>query len=159
FKDPEHVNDPPTKVQVIKRKLRILLVASGPTRDFQFLRNMLYREAHNNRVELSILLQNGNPEVEQDPGDKGKVWNLTEFPDKISEEDLQNPHSRLIEYDTVIAMDPDWTKLDKKQSQNLNTWVKEKGGGLIFVAGPIHTYQLARPGKHLDVLSPVIELC
>jgi hypothetical protein len=159
FKEKFHVNDPPTKVQVLKRKLRVLLFASGPTRDFQFLRNMLYREAHNNRVELSILLQNGNPEVEQDPGDKGKVWNLTQFPDKITEEDLQDPHSRLMEYDTIIAMDVDWTKLEKKQTENVFKWVDEKGGGLVIVAGPIHTYLLARPGKYLEILNPIMTLC
>jgi hypothetical protein len=56
-------------------------------------------------------------------------------------------------------MDADWTKLDKKQTDNVFKWVDEKGGGLVVVAGPVYTYQLARPGKYLDVLSPIMTLC
>ena len=35
----------------------------------------------------------------------------------------------------------------------LNKWVANDGGGVIFVAGPIYSYQIARPGGHdLDSL-------
>ena len=35
---PEHVSDPPTPVLVLDKKLRVLLFAGGPSRDYQFAR-------------------------------------------------------------------------------------------------------------------------
>ena len=44
FPDHEHVS-PPRPVQVIDRPLRVLLFASGPTREYQTLRTLLVRES------------------------------------------------------------------------------------------------------------------
>src|SRR5205807_2008130 len=43
FAGKEHVSDPAT-VSVIKKPLRILLVAGGPMKDYQFLRTLFVRE-------------------------------------------------------------------------------------------------------------------
>jgi hypothetical protein len=42
-----------------------------------------------------------------------------------------------------VAFDPDWIELDLLQIRNLEQWVAEKSGGLIVVAGPVHTPQWA----------------
>src|SRR5262249_27802368 len=42
--------------------------------------------------------------------------------------------------------------------KSLQKWVKESGGGLVFVAGAMHTAQLAKPGLDAD-LSAIKALC
>ena len=37
------------KVQIVERKTRVLLIASGPTREYRFLRTMLYRDKGHTR--------------------------------------------------------------------------------------------------------------
>jgi hypothetical protein len=154
----EHVSDPPAQVLVQKKKLRILLFAGGPNHDYQFLRTLLYREAIANRVELSVLLQTGRQDhVEQDV-EKERL--LTAFPDRLAE-DPANPHMSLSEYDVVIAIDPDWRELDESQVKLVKEWVGNHGGGIVFVAGPVHTFHVARPAgidhlTHLQTLYPVV---
>src|SRR6185436_3415970 len=50
-------------VEVINRKTRVLLVASGPMRDYQFVRTLLNRDK---TIQLDILLQTGVPGISQD---------------------------------------------------------------------------------------------
>ena len=47
----------PAVVSIIKKPLRILLVAGGPMKDYQFLRTLFVREKDAKRAELSIFLQ------------------------------------------------------------------------------------------------------
>ena len=56
-KDVDHEasdNQISAKVQVVQRRSRVLLLAGGPTRDYRFLRNMLYRDKD---VLVDVLLQ------------------------------------------------------------------------------------------------------
>jgi hypothetical protein len=158
FPKAEHVSDPPTEVLVQKKKLRVLLFAGGPNHDYQFLRTMLHRESIENRVELSVLLQTGRQDhVEQDV-EKERL--LTAFPDRLAE-DPSNKHMSLSEYDVVIAIDPDWRELDESQVKLLKEWVDTQAGGIIFVAGPVHTFHVARPAgfeylTNLQTLYPVV---
>lgn len=154
----EHVSDPPTQVLVQKKKLRVLLFAGGPNHDYQFLRTMLYRESLENRVELSVLLQTGRQDhVEQDV-EKERL--LVAFPDRLAE-DPANKHMSLSEYDVIVAIDPDWRELDENQVKLLKEWVGNHAGGIVFVAGPVHTFHVARPAgiehlTHLQTLYPVV---
>src|SRR5262249_32617899 len=142
FPDAEHVSDPPTFVVVQKKKMRILLFAGGPSREYQFLRRILYSEVQEKRMELAIYLQTGDPK--ESDQDVEQEWLLTQFPDKIGVEDKS--HLTFNEYDVIIAVDPDWTQLTPDQLKLLSTWVDAHAGGVIFVAGPVHTFHLARPG-------------
>lgn len=110
------------KVQIMDRKNRVLLFAGGPTREFRFLRNLLYRDKD---TTVDVLLQTAKPGVSQE-GDKV----LYEFPELADE---------LFEYDCIIAFDPDWLALNVAQTEMLKRWVAEKAGGLIVVAGPVNT--------------------
>lgn len=158
FPKAEHVSDPPTQVLVQKKKLRILLFAGGPNHDYQFLRTVLHRESLEQRMELSVLLQTGRADhVEQDV-EKERM--LTAFPDRLAE-DPANKHMSLSEYDVIIAIDPDWRELDENQAKLLKEWVANQAGGIIFVAGPVHTFHVARPAglehlTHLQTLYPVV---
>src|SRR5262249_38883881 len=140
----EHVNDPPTPVLVLDKRLRVLLFSSGPSRDYQFARNQFYREVLDKRMDLSIYLQAaGHEDVDQDV--EGQRL-LTRFPDKLGKVDAEDKYLNLKEYDVVVAYDADWLALDRNQLQLLKEWVGDHGGALIFVGGPIHTDKLARGG-------------
>src|SRR4029079_5690485 len=56
----EHVSDAST-VQVVKKKLKVLLFAGGPTREYQFCRRLFVNEVDKSRAELSIFLQVADP--------------------------------------------------------------------------------------------------
>ncbi len=143
----EHVSSP-VIVRVVKRPLRVLLFASAATRDYQFIRTMMVRESEKRRVDLAIYLQPipGQPRrgnlVQDVPPDRL----LVQFPNKMSSEIKEDPLYNLANYDVIIAFDPDWSELTKDQAKMVENWVKQQGGGLIIVAGPIHTLELARPG-------------
>src|SRR5262249_14000343 len=148
FTQPEHVTEPAV-MRVVKRPLRILLFAGGTMRDYQFLRTLLYRETQKNRVELSIYLQ---PPPRQTDRRKGIVQDvdperlLTRFPDELRDDAEVKSEDKLYNlsgYDVIVAFDPDWTLLRPDQLSKLHTWVEKQGGGLILVAGPVNTVQLA----------------
>ncbi|HTN77655.1 MAG TPA: VWA domain-containing protein, partial [Pirellulaceae bacterium] len=125
-------------VEVVDRKNKVLLFAGGPTREFRFLRNQLHRD---DESIVDVLLQTGKPEVSQEAN---KL--LFEFPK--TEEDLFG-------YDCIVAFEPDWEALDEVQVQLLERWIAEKAGGLVVVAGPVHTAQWAgrrRGDKRFDTI-------
>lgn len=119
-------NSKTANVEVVERKTKVLLMAGGPSREFRFLRNQLFRDRD---VSSDVYLQSGQPGMSQECDEV-----LFDFP--IDEE-------ALFDYDCIIAFDPDWTELDVLQIRALERWVAEQAGGLIVVAGPVHTPQWA----------------
>ncbi len=111
-----------SEVEIIDRKTRVLLLSGGPTREYHFLRTLLFRDAE---VDVDVLLQTAQPGVSQDAD---RV--LAEFPRRRAE---------LYEYDLILAVDPQWEALDGDQVDLLEQWVAEQAGGLVAIAGPIHT--------------------
>ncbi len=108
-------------VEIVDRKTKVLLVASGPTREYTFLRNQLQRDK---QVVVDVWLQSAPPEgVSQDAHQL-----LTTFPSTAQE---------LFEYDAIVAFDPDWRAVEPDRIDLLERWVAEKAGGLIVVAGPV----------------------
>jgi hypothetical protein len=138
---PERVKTP--------RTLRILLFAGSPTREYQFVRSLLANESERKRVELSILLQPPPGKEKRRPGvvqDVPPERMLDTFPTKLDS------------YDVLVAFDPDWSRLTEEMQANLKKRIAEKGGGLIFLAGPIHTRDLARPGAEQKKFAPLRDL-
>ncbi|MBY0459796.1 MAG: hypothetical protein K2V38_20950, partial [Gemmataceae bacterium] len=157
FADPEHLS-PVRMVSVVQQKLRILLVAGAPGREFSPLRTLLVREVQDKRATLTTFVQNeagkgGKLTAEQDE----KV--IPQFPTKfdvktpLKPDDPEKPFN-FNEYDVIVLFDTDWTDFSAQQAEDLSRWVKEGGGGLIYVAGPVNTFQLARveAGGRLDAL-------
>ena len=107
-------------VEVVDRKSKLLLIASGPTREYIFLRNQLFRDKD---IVVDVWLQSAR---EGNSQDANKILNA--FPSTPQE---------LFEYDCIVAFDPDWKTLDDNQSDLLERWVAEKAGGLVVVAGPV----------------------
>lgn len=149
----------PAIMRAVKKPLRVLLFAGGPTRDYQFARTLLVREAENHRAEVSIHIQNARPEVVQDvPEDRM----LKEFPNHIA--DVNDPNEKadekflnFLQYDVILAFDPDWTKLSGEQLSLLEKWVDKYRGGLICVGGPVNTFQLTR-GLNTEKVKPLLDV-
>jgi hypothetical protein len=110
------------EVEVVDRKTRVLLFASGPMRDYQFLRNQLFRDK---TMVVDVLLQTSQTGISQDANTI-----LDHFPSTAEE---------LYQYDCIVVFDPDWTKLDAAQVELVEKWISDEAGGLIAVAGPIQT--------------------
>lgn len=158
FTKAKHESDQPARVLVQKKKLRVLLFSSGAGREYQFVRNILFREAQDNRLDLCIFLQSGGESnVDQDV-EQEKL--LRKFPDRKGAGTAAEKYSSIDEFDVVIAIDPDWTALTPSQFNLLKEWVGTNAGGMIFIAGGVHTYQLARPGgldlSALTTIYPVV---
>jgi len=141
----ERDNQRTAKVQIVDRKNRVLLWAGGPSREFRFLRNLLFRDRD---TTSDVYLQTAEPGASQEANEL-----LFDFP--------STPEA-LFEYDCIVAFDPDWLALDELQIENLERWVAEKAGGLIVVAGPVNTPRWAsrlRGDRRIDVvrsLYPVV---
>ncbi len=133
----------PTEVRVLLRKLRVLLFAGGPTREYRFVRTLFTREVQESRMDLSIYLQTGKGENVAQDVESEKL--LRSFPSGLGKRVGDTSIPALNEFDVVIAFDPNWQELTNKQWENIHEWVTTGAGGLIVVAGPIYTYQLSTP--------------
>ncbi len=118
----EEDNQQGAVVHVLERRSRVLLLAGGPTREYRFLRNQLYRD---DEIELDVLLQSAPEGVSQEA-------------DRVLR-DLPTTADEFFEYDAIVAFDPDWLAFDITQLSLLERWVAEQAGGLVVVAGPIYT--------------------
>ncbi len=134
-------NQREAEVDVVERKTRVLLFASGPMRDYQYLRNQLFRDR---TMTVDVLLQTAQPGISQEANEI-----LDQFPTAAEQ---------LYQYDCLVAFDPDWTELDIEQVALLEKWISEEAGGMIAVAGPIHTSKWLPSTEHAKIrnLYPVV---
>src|SRR5262249_2931742 len=100
-------------------------IAGGPSPELQFLRNALMRDPH---VEFAAWLQHTDPGFRQ-PGDRP----ITRLP---------NDEAELRHYDALLLIDPDMRALGAQWPDLITRFVSRDGGGLIFVAGELHSQQL-----------------
>jgi hypothetical protein len=107
-------------IEVVDRVTRVLLMAGGPGREYQFMRNVLHRDPS---FEVDVLLGTSAPGMSQDAR---KI--LAAFP--ASDE-------ALAAYDAVVAIDYDWRLLEPIGWSRLERWVARSSGGLWVVAGGI----------------------
>jgi hypothetical protein len=108
--------------------IRVLFIEGSARYDFRFVKNLLERESpdkkSNKMMELKILLVDSDEEFPRE--DKTA---LAAFPQTKQE---------LYQYDVVIIgdVDPRSIKLGEPRLRDLADFVKERGGGLLAVAGP-----------------------
>ncbi|MDR3196407.1 MAG: VWA domain-containing protein [Planctomycetaceae bacterium] len=114
-------NQQQTAIEIVDRKDRVLLFASAPSRDYQFLCSQIYRDKS---MSVDVYLPWARPGVSQNAH---KI--LERFPSTRTE---------MAEYNIVVAFDPNWRELSDEQINVLEFWVARQGGGLILVAGSIH---------------------
>ena len=110
------------EVTIRKGKIRVLLVDYEPRYEFRYVKHLLNRENKDRQtIELKTFLQ-------QQPSSLGAAAvELGTFPE------LKND---LFEFDVVIFGDVDRSRLPNRHLEDLRDFVREKGGGVIFVAGP-----------------------
>jgi hypothetical protein len=129
-------------VNVFDRPLRVLIMAGGPLRDYQFAKNALHRHPS---VEVDVWLQTGQVGISQDAHEL-----LFDFPDK---------RETLFSYDAILAFDPDWSLVPEAARVLLSEWISNEGGGLGLIAGDIHTPELSAGDATYDgirTLYPVV---
>lgn len=120
-------NERTTLVDVVDRKNRVLLISGGPSREYRFLSNMLYRDRD---THVEVWLQSGFPGMSQEAHEI-----LYEFP---------ADREKLFEFDCIVAFDPDWDELDDRDVELLEQFVSENAGGLVVTAGPVNTREWTR---------------
>lgn len=133
-------------IEVTDRKMKVLVISSGPMRDYQFVRNTLYRHSG---IESDVWLQTVRKEDVGFVSQEARKL-LTAFP---------KTEADLFEYDVIVAFDANWKLLSKEQQGYLNRWVDEHSGGIVFVAGELFTPELAAGAdqmRDISVLYPVI---
>ena len=128
-------------VEVIDRKSVVLMIAGGPSREFRFLRNQLFRDED---IELHVWLQSAKSGADQE----SDVL-LTEFP---------QTRQGVFQYDCMIAFDPDWRELDPVQADLLERWVAEKAGGMLLIAGPVNTPEWTRKSRGDETIDKIRRL-
>ena len=107
-------------IEVVDRVTRVLLMAGGPGREYQFMRNVLQRDES---FSVDVLLGTAADGMSQDAR---RI--LDAFP--TSDE-------ALADYDAVVAFDYDWRRLDLTARTRLERWVARESGGLLLVAGGV----------------------
>jgi hypothetical protein len=141
----EDDNQATATARVARRRIRVLMVAGGPSPEMQFLRNALMRDQ---QVEFSGWLQHADPGFRQ-PGDRP----ITRLP--ADDEELS-------QYDALLLIDPDVRSMGPQWPEMILNFVGRDGGGLIFVAGELFSQQLfeaadARsPGGDWTKILPVV---
>jgi len=110
------------EIEVVDRVTHVLLMAGGPGREYQFLRNVLDRDKS---FAVDVLLGTVAAGMSQDAR---RI--LPAFPDT---------DEALADYDAVVAIDFDWRQLVPAARSRLERWVAKESGGLLLVAGGIST--------------------
>ena len=127
------------------QRTRVLYIEGYPRYEYRFLKTLLERESAatraNKTIELKVLLADADPDYPKE--DRSAVDG---FP--ATREDLFN------QYDLVILgdVDPRHPKLGEKHMQWLADFVREKGGGLLLIAGGQFMPQAYRDTPLADVL-------
>jgi hypothetical protein len=110
------------EVDVVEQVTQVLLVAGGPTREYQFARSVLHRDKS---FAVDVLLGTALPGISQDARRM-----LDQFPDS---------DAALGGYDAIVAFDFDWRLLDVAAQARLERWVARESGGMIFFSGAVGT--------------------
>jgi hypothetical protein len=113
-------NSQTAEVEVVDRVTQVLLMAGGPSREYQFMRNVLGRDGS---FAVDVILGTASKGISQDARAI-----LATFPESAEELDA---------YDVIVAFDFDWRMLDAAAQARLERWVARESGGLFFVAGGI----------------------
>ena len=106
-------------VEIVDQKNRVLLLAGGPSREYQFLRSLLFRDRS---TTVDVLLQTAQPGISQDAA---KI--LDDFP--------ATPRGDVRLRLRRRASIPTGRRSTAAQVDLLEKWVAEQGGGLIVAAG------------------------
>ena len=117
-----------------EEKIRVLLADGLPRYEFRYLKQLLERDKS---IELSTLLQDADLEYAQE--DRTAIQH---FP--VKREDLAR-------FDVLILGDVSPALLGPAVMESVRDFVREKGGSVVFIAGP-QSNPLAFGGTPLEML-------
>ena len=123
-------------VSVREEKIRVLLADGLPRYEFRFLKQLLERDKS---IELSTLLQDADLEYAEE--DRTAI---RYFP--VKREDLTK-------FDVLVLGDLSPAELGPAVMENVRDFVREKGGSVVFIAGP-QSNPVEFAGTPLEVLLP-----
>ncbi|MFN4259910.1 MAG: VWA domain-containing protein [Gemmataceae bacterium] len=128
--------------------MKVLYVEGYPRYEFRFLKTLLERESaedqRNKTIALQVLLLDADDDyVAQDRSAR------LDFP----------PKAELNQFDVIILGDvsPKHPKIGDKNLQHLAEFVKERGGGMVLIAGEQHNPHDYRNTPLEDVLPIILE--
>jgi len=130
-------NQREAKVRILEDKLRVLLVAGGPSWEYRYLSRLLERD---DAFDVSCWLQSADVDAVRD----GNTI-IDHLPTEPAE---------LFDYDVVLLMDPDPTELTETWCKNVATLVGDHFGGIALAAGRKFTPRFMRS----DAMRSVVEL-
>ena len=131
-------------VSVRAGRIRVLLVENVPRWEFRYLKSLLERQSETGgMIEVNTVLFDADLAFAAQ--DRTAEALGGRFP--ISRD-------QLFEYDIVIFGDVDAGFLSSVALENLREFVRDHGGGLVLVAGPLHN-PISYRGTPLESLVPV----
>jgi len=116
-------------VRVRDEAIRVLLVQEYPSYEFRFLKTLLQRGLKRTGTGKAIQLTTVLQEADAGYVDQDETARRA-FP--VSRDELYT-------YDVVIFGDVNPSYLSRSVMENLASYVQQRGGGLIVIAGPRHT--------------------
>lgn len=130
-------------VEVLGRRLRMLLLSGASSHEFQILRNLLIRDK---TIDVSCWLQSADEKFPQEGNEDVRI-------DRLPEE-----RSEFDPYDVVVMIDPDQARLTKRFCDNLASHVVEGGCGLWWVAGEKYTLDSLRPTATTRAIADILPI-
>lgn len=127
-----------TRIEVLGERMRVLLIAGGPSHEFRILRNLLIRDK---TIDVSCWLLSADPGFPQD-GD-------------IRIEKLPATREELEAFDVFVFLDPDSERLEPAFATLVAQQVQESGAGLFWACGEKYTLDALREGSRI---APIAEL-
>ena len=130
-------------VSVRSGRIRVLLVDRLPRYEFRYIKHLLERDESVGVFELDTVLLDADPEWTETDRSASKLGGRIPISPK-----------QINQYDVVILGDVDPSLLSSGGQSVWRDFVRENGGGLVFVAGPKfnpHAYR----GSKLEPLVPL----
>ena len=124
-------------VRILDAKLKVLLVAGGPSWEYRYVTRLLERDA---AFDVSCWLQSADVDAVRD----GNT-----IIDRLPTE-----RAELFKYDVILLLDPNSRQLDETWCENVATLVGDHFGGLVVAAGRKFTPRFMRE-PHTQ---PIVEL-
>ena len=116
-------------IKVRDETLRVLYVQAYPNYEFRFLKSLLGRSLKRDRQEKSIDLTTVLQEADLEYAELDETATRV-FPVSRAE---------LFEYDVLLFGDVNPSFLSRSVMENIVAFVEQRGGGVVFMAGPQYT--------------------
>lgn len=129
------------RVEVLAERMRVLLLAGGPSHEYRFLATSLIRD---DTVDVACWLQSADPDFPQD-GNR-------------SLKELPGDEKAIDEFDVLVTMDPDPSRLPRDFCELAARHVLENGAGLLWVCGEKFSLEAMRAAASTRPLADLLPI-